>query len=213
MTVGDLENMFLRLAMASKENDSEFRFDTGVEGEEPLGITAVGVDDDGDVCLECDSRCPSCLSAADLAGQPERFESDKVVYFIYIDSDGSRILYNIKDGGTRDRFSPELKMLPVSELLALLRRFAPDSVPYFESGTINFTVNSVYMDEYGCMCLESNEIDELSNYTSGILADELSQIDADTGVYLYDDDSKDYYGICADRCRVDADGDPWINVR
>ena len=213
MTVGDLYNMFLRLVMASKENESEFRFDTGVEGAEPLGITAVDLDEDGDVCLECDSRCPVCMGALELASELRKYEDSKTVYFVYIDSDGSREVYNIKDGGTRDRFSPELKMLPVSELLALLRRFAPDSVPYFESGTSNFTVNSVYMDEYGCMCLESNEIDELSNYTSGILADELSQIDADAGVYLYDDDSKDYYGICADRCRVDADGDPWINVR
>lgn len=213
MTVGDLYNMFLRLEMASKENDSEFRFDTGAEGEEPMGITSVDLDEDGDVCLECDSRRPSCLSAAELAAGLRQYENSKTVYFVHIDSDGSRTLYNIKDGGTRDRLDPELRMISASDLLERLGGFTPDSVPYFESGTVNFTVNSVYLDEYGCLCLESNEIEELANYTSGFLMEELSEVDADTRVYLYDDDSREYYGIYADEYKTDPEGNPWINVR
>lgn len=213
MTVRDLYNMFLRLVMAAKENESEFRFDTGVEGAEPLGITAVDLDEDGDVRLECDSRCPVCMSAIELAGELRKYDDSKTVFFVYIDSDGSRELYNIKDGGTRDRQSPELRMIPVSEIVGLLRGQNPDSVPYFESGTINFTVNSIYMDGHGCLCLESNEIEELDNYTSGLLVEELSQLDDDTRVYLYDDDSAEYYGIYVDEYRTDPDGNPWINVR
>lgn len=213
MTVGDLYNTFLRLVMAAKEKESEFRFDTGVEGAEPLGITAVDLDEDGDVCLECDSRCPVCMSAIELAGELRKYDDSKTVYFVYVDPDGSRDLYNIKDGGTRDRHDPELRMIPASYLAELLRDFAPDSVPYFESGTINFTVNSIYMDGQDCLCLESNEIEELSNYTSGLIVEELSQVDAGTRVYLYDDESKEYYGIYVDEHRTDPDGNPWINVR
>lgn len=213
MTVGDLYNMFLRLVMATKENESEFRFDTGEEDSEPLGITAVDLDEDGDVCLECDSRCPVCMGALELAGELRKYEDSKTVYFVYIDKDGVRDLYNIKDGGTRDRQNPELQMITVSGLTELLRTYGPDSVPYFESGTINFTINSVYVDELGCLCLESNEIEELDNYTAGLLVEELSQAGADTKVYLYDDDSKEYYGIYVDEHRTDPDGNPWINVR
>ena len=213
MTVGDLYNMFLRLVMAAKEKESEFRFDTGVEGAEPLGITAVDLDEDGDVRLECDSRCPVCMSAIELASELRKYDDSKTVYFEYIDSDGSRDIYNIKDGGTRDRQSHDLRMFPASYLAEFLRGCDPDSVPYFESGTINFTVNSVYMDEQGCFCLESNEIEELDNYTSGILVEELSQVGPGTRVYLYDDDSKDYYGIYVDEHRMDSEGNPWICVR
>lgn len=213
MTVGDLYNMFLRLVMASKENESEFRFDTGVEGEEPLGITAVDLDEDGDLCLECDSRCPVCMSAIELASELRKYDDSKTVYFVYIDSDGSRDIYNIKDGGTRDRQSPELRMIPASALIDLLGGYNSDSIPYFESGTINFTINSVYIDEHGCLCLESNEIDELDNYTSGLLVEELSQVDAYTNVYLYDDDSKEYYGIHVDEHGTDSAGNPWIKIR
>ena len=213
MTVGDLYNMFLRLVMAAKENESEFRFDTGVEGVDPFGITAVDLDEDGDVCLECDSRCPACMSAIELASELRKHDDSKTVYFVYVNPDGSRDIYNIKDGGTRDRQSPELRLFPASDLAELLRGYDPDSIPYFESGTINFTVNSVYMDESGCLCLESNEIEELANYTSGFIIDELSGVSAETKVYLFDDESKEYYGIYVDEHRTDPDGNPWINVR
>lgn len=213
MTVRDLYNIFLRLVMASKENESEFRFDTGVEGAEPLGITAVDLDEDGDLCLECDSRCPVCMSAIELASELRKYDDSMTVYFVYINSDGDRDLYNIKDGGTRDRQSPELRMIPASDLAELLRSFDPDSIPYFESGTINFTINSVYMDEYDCFCLESNEIEELDNYTCDLLIEELSALDDGTRVYLYEDESKEYYGIYVDEHRTDPDGNPWINVR
>lgn len=38
MTVGELYDMFLSLVKAEKEHGSEFRFDTGEEGAEPLSI-------------------------------------------------------------------------------------------------------------------------------------------------------------------------------
>lgn len=205
--------MFLRLVMASKEEESEFRFDTGVEGAEPLGISTVSLDEDGDVCLECDSRYSSSLSAVELAGMLRNYDDSKTVYFVYVGPDGMRELYNIKDGGTRDRMSPELMMVSAADLLELLREFPADSIPYFESGTINFTINSVYLDNYGCLCLESNEIDELANYTSALIIEELTQLDASTKVYLYDDEGKEYYGIYVDEHKADSDGNPWVNVR
>lgn len=213
MTVGSLMNMFLRLEMAAKENDSEFLFDTGKEGESPFQITGVSLDEDGDVCLRNDSRAASVLSATELASELKRFDQDKTVYFLSIDSDGQSTLYNIKDGGTHDRMSPELRMVSASELAGLLGTFSPEGVPHFESGTINFTVNSIYADEFGCLCLESNEIEELDDYTVELILEELSTIPDDTPVYLYDDEAKEYYGIYPDEFKTDPDGDPWINVR
>lgn len=71
----------------------------------------------------------------------------------------------------------------------------------------------MYEDEQGCLCLESNEIEELDNYTVGLLLDELSSVGEATMVYLYDDESKEYYGIYLDEYKTDQDGNPWINVR
>ncbi len=213
MTVGDLINMFLRLEMAEKENDSEFAFDTGRKGESPFAITGVTVDEEGDICLLNDARCSQSLSAAELAEQLRQFDNAKTVYFISKDKNGGSILYDIKDGGTRDRMSPGIRMVSAIDLADRLRNFDPDSVPYFESGTINFTVNSVYGDEHGCLCLESNEIEELDNYTVGLLLDELSSAGDETMVYLYDDESEEYYGIYLDECKTDSYGNPWINVR
>lgn len=213
MTVGDLINMFLRLEMAAKEAESEFLFDTGKEGEVPFAITGVGLDEDGDVCLECDSRCGETLSAAGLAAELRHFDAAKTVYFLSIDKTGESTLYNIKDGGTHDRMSPEIRMTTVADLRERLGGFAADSIPFFESGTINFTVNSVYVDELGCLCLESNEIEELDNYTSALILEELSSLEDDTLVYLYDDEGQEYYGIYPDECKSDPEGNPWINVR
>ncbi|MCQ2130979.1 MAG: hypothetical protein MJY94_06280 [Bacteroidales bacterium] len=213
MTVGDLINMFLRLEMAEKEKDSEFAFDTGREGESPFAITGVTVDEEGDICLLNDARCSQSLSAEELAMELRQFDNAKTVYFISTDKSGGSILYDIKDGGTRDRMSPEIRMVSSRDLTERLKGFAADSVPYFESGTINFTVNSVYEDEQGCLCLESNEIEELDNYTVGLLLDELSSVVDTTPVYLYDDESKEYYGIYLDEYKTDQDGNPWINVR
>lgn len=213
MTVGDLINMFLRLEMAEKEKDSEFAFDTGREGESPFAITGVTVDEEGDICLLNDARCSQSLSAEELAMELRQFDNAKTVYFISTDKSGGSILYDIKDGGTRDRMSPEIRMVSSRDLAERLKGFPADSVPYFESGTINFTVNSVYEDEEGCLCLESNEIEELDNYTVGLLLDELSSVVDTTPVYLYDDESKEYYGIYLDEYKTDQDGNPWINVR
>lgn len=205
--------MFLRLEMAEKEKDSEFAFDTGREGESPFAITGVTVDEEGDICLLNDARCSQSLSAEELAMELRQFDNAKTVYFISTDKSGGSILYDIKDGGTRDRMSPEIRMVSSRDLTERLKGFAADSVPYFESGTINFTVNSVYEDEQGCLCLESNEIEELDNYTVGLLLDELSSVVDTTPVYLYDDESKEYYGIYLDEYKTDQDGNPWINVR
>ncbi|MCQ2159585.1 MAG: hypothetical protein MJY97_00665 [Bacteroidales bacterium] len=213
MTVGDLINMFLRLEMAEKEKESEFAFDTGREGESPFAITGVKIDEEGDICLLNDARSGQSLSAAELAEELRQFDNVKMVYFISIDRDGSSILYDIKDGGTHDRMNPDIRMVSARNLAERLKDFNPDSIPYFESGTINFTVNSVYEDEQGCLCLESNEIEELDNYTVGLLLDELSSVGEATMVYLYDDESKEYYGIYLDEYKIDQDGNPWINVR
>lgn len=213
MTVGDLINMFLRLEMAEKEKDSEFAFDTGREGESPFAITGVTVDEEGDICLLNDARCSQSLSAEELAMELRQFDNAKTVYFISTDKSGGSILYDIKDGGTRDRMSPEIRMVSSRDLAERLKGFPADSVPYFENGTINFTVNSVYEDEEGCLCLESNEIEELDNYTVGLLLDELYSVGDTTPVYLYDDESKEYFGIYLDEYKTDQDGNPWINVR
>lgn len=205
--------MFLRLEMAEKEKDSEFAFDTGREGESPFAITGVTVDEEGDICLLNDARCSQSLSAEELAMELRQFDNAKTVYFISTDKSGGSILYDIKDGGTRDRMSPEIRMVSSRDLAERLKGFAADGVPYFESGTINFTVNSVYEDEEGCLCLESNEIEELDNYTVGLLLDELYSVGDTTPVYLYDDESKEYYGIYLDEYKTDQDGNPWINVR
>ena len=205
--------MFLRLEMAEKEKDSEFAFDTGREGESPFAITGVTVDEEGDICLLNDARCSQSLSAEELAMELRQFDNAKTVYFISTDKSGGSILYDIKDGGTRDRMSPEIRMVSSRDLAERLKDFNPDSIPYFESGTINYTVNSVYEDEQGCLCLESNEIEELDNYTVGLLLDELSSVVDTTPVYLYDDESKEYYGIYLDEYKTDQDGNPWINVR
>lgn len=205
--------MFLRLEMAEKEKDSEFAFDTGREGESPFAITGVTIDEEGDICLLNDARCSQSLSAEELAMELRQFENAKTVYFVSTDKNGGSILYDIKDGGTRDRMSPEIRMVSAKDLAERLKGFAADGVPYFESGTINFTVNSVYEDEQGCLCLESNEIEELDNYTVGLLLDELSSVGEATTVYLYDDESKEYYGIYLDEYKTDQDGNPWINVR
>ena len=213
MTVGDLYNMFLRLVMASKENESEFRFDTGEEGAEPLGITAVDLDEDGDVCLECDSRCPVCMSAIELAGELRKYDDSKTVFFVYIDPDGSRELYNIKDGGFRDRHDPELRLVPAAELIQALSCSDPEKTLHFESGTINFTINSVYHDGEGCFCLESNEIMELDNYPVGMIIEELEALEPSTPVFFYDDEAGEYYGIYTDEIRISEDGDTWIKAR
>ena len=57
--------------------------------------------------------------------------------------------------------------------LPVIGRRLPD-ILHFESGTINFTVNSIYEDGEGCICLESNEIMELDDYPVGQLLEDLS---------------------------------------
>lgn len=214
MLVNDLQNIFLRLEMASKGEDSEFVFDAGVDGQNPFVITGVHLDADGDVCLECDVRkLDNALSAKELAHELEQFDGGKIVYFVTIDASGEEDLYNIKDGGTKDRQSPDLRLIAISELQTALEQFPFDKVPYFESGTINFTINSIYMDPQGCLVLESNEIEELDNYTVSLILDEFKHLDPSTQVYLYEDESKEFYGIHPDELRADSDGNPWIKVR
>ena len=79
---------------------------------------------------------------------------------------------NIKDGGTKDRNSDELRIILAGRFTEALNKFSNDSILHFESGMINFTVNSIY-----------------------------------------EDDSKEYYGIYPDEIRADEQGDVWIKVR
>ena len=54
---------------------------------------------------------------------------------------------------------------------------------------------------------------ELDDSPVGLLIEELSQWPEGTGVYFYDDDSREYYGIYPDEIRADDKGDIWIKVR
>lgn len=103
-------------------------------------------------------------------------------------------------------------MIAASELMDCLKECPQGSTLHFESGTLNFTVNSVYTDECGCLCLESNEIMELDDWPVSMVMEELAGVEPDTDVYFYDDDSREYYGIYPDECRMDGKGDTWINV-
>lgn len=212
MTVGDLYNMFLLLEMADRDEDSDFVFDPSGDGSDPLVITGVSLDEDGDVCLESDVRVGKALSARELARAMSQFDSAMTVYFVLIDASGETVLYNIKEGGTRDRLDPDLRIVSASDLAAALRSYPSGSIPHFETGTIYYTINSVYLDEYGCICLESNEIDELDNYPASMLLEEFDA-DPEAGVCFYDDDSGEYYGILTDSCRPGTGGDPWFKIR
>ncbi|MCI5718802.1 MAG: hypothetical protein MR294_00075, partial [Bacteroidales bacterium] len=153
------------------------------------------------------------LSAAELAEAVSVYDGNKTIYFVHIDREGESTLFNIKDGGTKDRDSDDLRIIPAKRLVEALSTFSIDAILLFESGTINFTVNSIYEDGHGCICLESNEIMELDDYPVGLLIEELSHWPEGIGVYFYDDDSREYYGIYPDEIRTDEKGDVWIKVR
>lgn len=213
MTVEELTNIFLRLDMAGKAEDSEFLFGSSEEGVEPFPITGVILDEDGDVCLESNDRKEEGLSATELAEAISVYDGNKTIYFVHIDRGGESTLFNIKDGGTKDRNSESLRIITAVRFIEVIGKYAPETILHFESGTINFTVNSVYEDAQGCVCLESNEIMELDDYPVGLLKEELSHWPEGTGVYFYDDDSREYYGIYPDEIRADDKGDIWIKVR
>ena len=213
MTVEELTNIFLRLEMADKAKDSEFLFGSGEEGVDPFPITGVILDDEGDVCLESDDRMEEGLSAAELVEAVSVYDGNKTIYFVHIDREGENTLFNIKDGGTKDRFSEDLRIIQAGSLIEALGEYSPESILHFESGTINFTVNSIYEDSEGCICLESNEIMELDDYPVGLLMEDLSHNPEETGIYFYDDDSEEYYVIYPDEIRTDEKGDAWIKVR
>lgn len=213
MTVRDIVNIFLRLEMAQKDDSSDLMFDSGAEGQSPFAITGVRLDEDGDVCLESDVRVKTTLSPKEIADAVSQYDGAKTVYFLSIDKNGDPELYNIKDGGTKDRFDENLGIISCDSLIDALSQFDPESILHFESGTINFTINSIYKDACGCLCLESNEIMELDNYPVSMILEDLKEQDKDTGVYFYDDDSKEFYGIYADEYRIDDKGEVWINVR
>lgn len=219
MTASELINIFLRLEMADKGETSDFLFDDG-KGGAPFGITGVHIDEDGDLCLESDVRAAKQLNARELAEAVQQFDGDRTVYFLSIDEDGAPVLYNIKDGGTKERLDPALFMVPAGELAQSLRaisiangQLADAALLHFESGTINFTINSIYTDPHGCLCLESNEIMELDDYPLSMIISELEEVDPRTEVYFFDDESRDYYGIYKDEWRIDDKGDVWIKVR
>ena len=213
MTVEELTNIFLRLDMAGKAEGSEFLFGSSEDGVDPFPITGVYLDEDGDVCLEYDCKIGLGLSAKELSEAVREFDGNKTIYFVSVDESGERTLFNIKDGGTKDRDSDDLRIIQAKRLVDAVSTFSIDAILHFESGTINFTVNSIYEDAQGCVCLESNEIMELDDYPVGLLIEELSHWPEGTGVYFYDDDSKEYYGIYPDEIRADDKGDIWIKVR
>ena len=213
MTVEELTNIFLRLDMAGKAEDCDFLFGRSEEGVDPFPITGVILDDEGDVCLESDDSMEEGLSAAELAEAVSVYDGNKTIYFVHIDREGESTLFNIKDGGTKDRNSESLRIIPAKRLVEAVSTFSIDAILHFESGTLNFTVNSIYEDGEGCICLESNEIMELDDYPVGLLLEDLSHCHKGTGIYFYDDDSQEYYGIYPDEIRTDEKGDVWIKVR
>ncbi|MCQ2219948.1 MAG: hypothetical protein MJZ12_01065 [Prevotella sp.] len=97
MTVGELYDMLLSQVKAKEDNEGKFLFDTGIEGAAPLAITTVDLDQDGDVCVECDSRCPSGLGSLGFAHELRKFDDSMTVYFVKIAADGTRSLCEIKD--------------------------------------------------------------------------------------------------------------------
>lgn len=121
------------------------------------------------------------------------------------------MLYNIKDGGTRER--EEISTISAETLLHALRAFCPEDSLHLETGTINFTINSVYIDDRGDLCLESNEIMELDDYPVGMIIEELESVDQNTPVYFYDDESKEYYEILPEEFRLGKDGGPWFKIK
>src|SRR5574344_2740506 len=111
MTVEELTNIFLRLDMAGKTEDSEFLFGSSEDGVDPFPITGVYLDEDGDVCLESDERKECGLSATELAEAVSVYDGNKTIYFVHIDREGESTLFNIKDGGTKDRCSEDLRII------------------------------------------------------------------------------------------------------
>lgn len=97
MTVGELYDIFLCQLKAKEDNEGKFLLDTGIEGTAPLAITSVELDQNSDVCVECDSRCPSGLGALGFAHELRQFDGSKKVYFVKIAADGTRSLCDIKD--------------------------------------------------------------------------------------------------------------------
>ena len=98
MTVGELYDIFLSQVKEKEDNEGKFLFDTGIEGTAPLAITSVELDQNSDVCVECDSRCPSGLGALGFAHELRQFGDSKKVYFVKIAADGTRSRCDIKDG-------------------------------------------------------------------------------------------------------------------
>ena len=47
---------------------------------------------------------------------------------------------------------------------------------------------------------------ELDDYPVGLLMEDLSHNPKETGIYFYDDDSQEYYGIYPDEIRTDEKG-------
>ena len=88
--------MFLSQIKEKEDNEGKFLYDTGIEGTAPLAITSMELDQEGDVCLECDSRCPSGLGALGFAHELRKFDDSKNVYFVKIGADGTRSLFEIK---------------------------------------------------------------------------------------------------------------------
>ena len=95
MTVGELYDIFLSQIKDKENNESKFLFDTGIEDAAPLAITSVDLDQEGDVCVECDSRCPSGLGALGFAHELRKFDDSKNVYFMKIGPDGTRSLCDV----------------------------------------------------------------------------------------------------------------------
>lgn len=212
MIIQDLLDIILRLRMADKERSSDILFDCGA-ADGIFRINSVYLDEDGDLCLESTMDPDKGVTISEIAETIAQYDRGTTVYFLLVGPDGEKTIFNIKDGGTPDKDSPELKLIRVGRFREAIQGLAPGSCLHLESGSINFTVNSVYFDDDGLVCLESNEIMELDDYLIGDLLEELAPLEDTQRIYFYDDDSQEYYGIYPDELRLDAQGDVWIKIR
>lgn len=208
MTAGDIINQCLRMALADKDSDLEYAFQVG---ERVCGIVRVYLDEYGDLMLEADDSEREYLSVKELRCELEKYDASQDVFFSVLNAEGKGELYYIKEGGSRE--VSEDVLVDCCELKSVLESNITANILRLRCGTINFTINSIYMDDDGHLCLESNEYEELDDYTVPMIVEELSSTGDDSQVYFYDQEAEDYYCILLGEATMDEKGDLWLDIQ
>lgn len=193
--------------MADKDNDMEYAFQVG---ERICGITRVFLDEYGDLMLEADDTQREYLSVRDVRCELEKYDPNQDVFFSVLNAEGIGELHYIKEGGTNEITVDVL--INCGELLSVLQANINAKILRLQCGTINFTINSIYLDDYGHICLESNEYEELDDYSVAMIAEALADEGTDFNVYFLDSEAGDYYLINLSTARVDDKGDMWLDI-